>query len=703
MRYFRLIASNYVVWKVLVVWLLVAFAGVLIGALVPLSIRAQASDQDAKPASGAQDQSQGSIPVRAEKPDSELEELLDMGLKELSEIEITSASKHTESLVNAPATVRVITEEQIRERGYLTLEQALADLPGMQFRNPLSLNSYVFLRGVPNQNNLVLVLVDGVEINELNSGGFYAGGQYNLANVKRIEVVYGPTSALYGTNAVSGVINIVTKDPEDAPPGLQVGGSVGGFDTGLGDLQYAYYDPQSRFGLRVSGMLKTTEHADLTGRRNDYMWTPDLELFEDDRALDVKLRYCDFLFGLNYQNRVSSAATYNRSMGTIYHDHDTYWNLRFVNAYLQHRVALTKEVSLQSKVYSREATVLDDSVREITEEGQFGFFRPNYRIGAETLIDARPLRDLNLVGGLVFEYDWLAEAYATSESESPEERPPRPSWPDLTENYLLSGYLQAQYMLIKLVQLTAGLRFDHSSVYDNVVVPRTGIVFTWEGLFAKLLYGEAFRAAKPWDYTDGLGNPGLDPERMRSVELSLGYLFKELLRLETSVYFNRLYDVLGQETLAGAEEQWRWVNAGHIDTLGLEIGPEVRVGPFRSFANYTYTRSRDQDGAPVPEIAEQGANLGVGYRFTDRIHSTVWGQYLGLRRNPKVIAATGDDRIDPAFVLNASLSFLDLRGFDFQVIVRNLLDQAYYHPSNRPPDRYRQPQRTVLVKAAYRF
>lgn len=642
--------------------------------------------------------------VRAQPLDPELEGFLDMGLEELGRIEVTSVSKRPESTASAPATVRVITAEQIRERGYLTLEQALADLPGMQFRNLLGLNSYVFVRGVPNQNNLALVLIDGIEINELNSGGFYGGGHYNLTNVKRIEVVYGPTSTLYGTNAVSGVINIITRDPEDTP-GLQATGAVGSYDTSLANVQYAFYDPKTRFGLRVSGMFKATDHADLTGANNDQMWTPDLQLFERDRALDVKLSYQDLVLGANYQNRVSSSATFHRSVGTTYRDHDTFWDLRLLNTYLRHRITLAQDVVLKTVVYAREATVADDSVREITDAGQFGFYRPNYLVGAETMVDIRLLRDLNLIGGLVFEHDWLAKAYGTSQSTSPTERPPRPPRPDMTTNHLLSSYLQGQYQLLEMVQLTGGLRYDYSSAYHGVVTPRAGLVVTWHELVTKLLYGQAFRAPKPWDYTDGLGNQNLKPERMRSVELSLGYTWKGLLRAETAVYWNRLDDVLQKELVAGGGvgDPWRWANGGRLHTLGAEAGLEARTGPLRAFANYTYTRSRDGAGAPVAEIAEHGANLGADYHLTERVRASAWGQYMGARPNPKVIAATGRSRIDPAFVLNASLSFLDLGGFDFQVHARNVLDEVYYHPSNLDPDRYRQPQRTVLVEAAYRF
>ena len=157
-------------------------------------------------------------------------EILEMTLEELMEMDISSASKVKQKIREAPATVRVITADQILTRGYTTLEHALADLPGFQFRNINGFNTYSFLRGLPSQNNLILLLVDGIQVNELNSGGFYGGSQYNLANVERIEVVYGPSSALYGTNAVSGIINIITRKPEKPNSG-HIGAALGNFST----------------------------------------------------------------------------------------------------------------------------------------------------------------------------------------------------------------------------------------------------------------------------------------------------------------------------------------------------------------------------------------------------------------------------------------------------------------------------------------
>lgn len=96
-----------------------------------------------------------------------LDEWLDLDLNQLMAIRVTTATKSDRSLNDVPATVRIISADQIRERGYNSLEDVLQDLPGFQFRNIQGFNAYTFMRGAPSQNNLVLVLIDGIQINEL--------------------------------------------------------------------------------------------------------------------------------------------------------------------------------------------------------------------------------------------------------------------------------------------------------------------------------------------------------------------------------------------------------------------------------------------------------------------------------------------------------------------------------------------------------
>jgi len=301
------------------------------------------------------------FPVRAVcEEDISLGAMLDLSIEELADLPVISATKTERKRSETPATVRVVTAKEIKERGYLTLEEALADLPGIQFRNIQGFNSYVFMRGIPNQNNLILLMIDGIQVNELNSGGFYGGGQYNLSIVERIEVVYGPASALYGTNAVSGVINIITKKPKDMR-GLRVSSLVGTFKTQSHDFSYGYFNEKHDLGVSISGMFKKSDKADLKGSRGDNNWSNAMENFEDDYSLDAKIQYKPLTLGFNFQDKRASRATKEKTRGTRLQDHDIDWHIRFVNVYAKYDYEKPENWSWHSMLYYRDTTVMDDT------------------------------------------------------------------------------------------------------------------------------------------------------------------------------------------------------------------------------------------------------------------------------------------------------------------------------------------------------
>ena len=103
-------------------------------------------------------------------------DIYDYDFNQLSKLKITSALNAPQNIGEVPSTLYIITSTEIKEKGYFTLEEALSDLPGFQFRTILGFNSYVFQRGISNQNNLILVLIDGIQVNELNSGDLYGSG-----------------------------------------------------------------------------------------------------------------------------------------------------------------------------------------------------------------------------------------------------------------------------------------------------------------------------------------------------------------------------------------------------------------------------------------------------------------------------------------------------------------------------------------------
>jgi outer membrane cobalamin receptor len=630
--------------------------------------------------------------------ESDFDEWLELDLSDLMNIKVTTATKKKQLINKVPATVRIVTADQIKERAYHNLEDVLQDLPGFQFRNIQSFNSYSFLRGAPSQNNLILVLVDGIQINELNSGGFYGGYQYNLQNIKQIEVVYGPSSALYGTNAISGIINIITKDAEEPTAG-EVSITGGSFNTFFSDGIYQYHPENTELHASVAAFYKQTDKADLGGAAGDWNWSEDMENYEHDFGLDSKVQYKNTNFGLTLQDKHASRTTYYKSIGTDTLDRGTDWHIRFFNAYLNNVYNKKPNWSLKSQLYYRNSTVMDNTITLVSAAkgiGQVGYYRPNWLLGLEEQFDYSITDKINLITGLVLEREKLAKGFSVTKSGNPDSAPARPPAPGFKINTLISLYSQAQIELIKYTELTAGIRLDHSSYYGDVTTPRLGIVYSHNSYSAKLLYTEAFRAPKPWDYNWGNGNSELQPERMKSVELANLFSLSKYLKFDFSVYQNQIYKILAQTDSC-------WINADKMNTTGFETSIEYSRKKTELYVNYTYTDSKYSDGSLVPEIAHNSLNAGLCYSILKNLKINLRGNYLGRRKNPFHNTTQGIYYIDPYFVLNAVINYNPTDKIELQMSVNNILNERYYHTSNLSPVRYRQPQRAYYIKIGYQF
>jgi outer membrane receptor for ferrienterochelin and colicins len=195
-----------------------------------------------------------------------------------SEVQVSSVSKTKESLREAPAMVVILSGEEIERRGYLDLEQVLHDLPGFDISATRDVNySTIFMRGFRSgSNDRNLFLLDGVEQNDLSTNAVYLSRQYSLSDIDRLEVVYGPASTMYGANAYTGVINVITKEPESLIAegkrlGLTVQAAAGSLDTRYADMTLA---GKNRSG-NVSWSLATRVYHDVDtdlSRRPEYSY-----------------------------------------------------------------------------------------------------------------------------------------------------------------------------------------------------------------------------------------------------------------------------------------------------------------------------------------------------------------------------------------------------------------------------------------------
>jgi outer membrane receptor for ferrienterochelin and colicin len=191
--------------------------------------------------------------------------------REQATAQVASVSRTKESLREAPATVVVITGEEIERRGYHDLEEVFHDLPGFDIsRSNGEVYSTLYQRGFrSNTNDRNLLLLDGVEQNDLGTNAVYLSRQYPLSNIDRIEVVYGPTSTMYGANAYTGVISILTKDPEAiVPEGASLGarGQVtsGAYATRAADVTLAGHDRSSSLAWSLTARRFRSDEQDLS-------------------------------------------------------------------------------------------------------------------------------------------------------------------------------------------------------------------------------------------------------------------------------------------------------------------------------------------------------------------------------------------------------------------------------------------------------
>jgi iron complex outermembrane receptor protein len=227
----------------------------------------------------------------------QLTKILGVSLNELYEMllnkDVTSASKKAESSFDSPLSTTVISYDEIIASGARNIQEAMRLVPGVIVREKTNGNYDIHIRGNNNipdenltvytENSMTLVMIDNRPIyNYINGGTFWESFPIDIADVERIEVVRGAASALYGANAVTGVINIITKNPESEE--LHVNGQIQGGNLGsyMGSLNVG--QNIGKFGYRVSGnyqkMERTTDkfyvfQYDSLFNRDDIQTLPD--------------------------------------------------------------------------------------------------------------------------------------------------------------------------------------------------------------------------------------------------------------------------------------------------------------------------------------------------------------------------------------------------------------------------------------------
>lgn len=194
--------------------------------------------------------------------DEQILDMFDVSLEDVMNVVMVSASKKAQSALDAPATAYVITKEDIKTKGYQNIIDVLDDIPEVTIQknsNPEYRNMLSF-RGVTG-NEKILILMNGFRITP-STGDFYTvGQQFSLVNAKRVEIILGPASALYGIDAFGGIINIITENHEEGEPyqGASISSSTGSFGE-----QSTFFNAgvtANKVKISLAGHLTTSNEA----------------------------------------------------------------------------------------------------------------------------------------------------------------------------------------------------------------------------------------------------------------------------------------------------------------------------------------------------------------------------------------------------------------------------------------------------------
>lgn len=193
----------------------------------------------------------------------------ELSLQELLQVEVTSVSKQPQSLSKAPAAIYVITSDDIRRSGATSIPQALRDVPGLHVAQLDSQKWAIGSRGFNGRyNNKLLVMMDGRTLYSPEFSGVYWEVQDTLmADIERIEVIRGPGAAMWGANAVNGVINIITKHSADTQGGYAEIGA-GGYEQGFASVRFGGKLDE---GATIRGYIKGFKRDSLTFNDQDML------------------------------------------------------------------------------------------------------------------------------------------------------------------------------------------------------------------------------------------------------------------------------------------------------------------------------------------------------------------------------------------------------------------------------------------------
>ena len=627
-------------------------------------------------------------------------------LDSLLNTRISAPSKYAQSSAESPASVSIITWEEIRRYGYRNLQDVLESVRGFYVINDRNY-PYLGTRGFSrptDYNDRILVLVDGHTMNEQvwGSTGIGTDLPINLDAVERIEIVRGPGSVLYGTSAMFAVINIVTKNGQEID-GVIVGGGVGSGRMRQGSMAVGH-SIGTRGSYSLSGLITHSDGSDLYFPEYD---TPETQ-FGVARGLDWE-RSVSGLGSITWDGLTARGGYVSRdkgiptgAFGTAFGDPRTQSHDETLWGDLSMQRQLGGSYRFSARVYAdryRNSGVWAYDAGPVDTDGG-----GSTDVGGEAMVVWDPSSRDRFTIGTEFRHVMQAEYHERLADGSVAS--------DDAPFDVMSVFVQNELQLVPRLKLVTGLRFDHNSLTRHALTPRLALLVTPDSRTTlKLLYGSAFRAPSVAEadlttfyYTR---NPGLKAERAQTVELEIQRRIAAPLLFGVSLYEYRVEDLIDPLLSEdGASQQFR--NVANVAAYGAEFQMEVMpAGPFSGRATYAVQRAETEPSdESLTNSPAHVATLSAAVHDWNGFRPAVTIRYESGRRT-----LTGSST--PAFAradLNVAFESFDriaswLRDTRLSLRVTNAFNATYFSPGGveHRQAAIAQDGRTFLLRLDRRF